>query len=65
MLNPEHLDSLAKAISLLGSEARPFSFLTHWLDGKSPKETFDVKLSILMEEIKNNHVRNNVLYLVS
>lgn len=63
-LNPEHLPPLAEAISLLGSEARPFAFLAHWLDGESPKETSAVKLSALIKEIKSNQVRNNVLYLV-
>jgi hypothetical protein len=63
-LNPEHLTPLAEAISLLGSEAKPFSFLAHWLDSESPKETSEVKLSALIKDIKDNRVRNNVLYLV-
>lgn len=63
-LNPEHLDALAEAISLLGSEARPFSFLAHWLDGEPTKETSEVNLRGLIKDIENNRVRNNVLYIV-
>jgi len=64
-LNPEHLPALAEAVSLLGSEARPFTFLAHWLDGGTPAETLKVKLSALLNDISENRVRNNVLYLVS
>lgn len=62
--NPEHLGALAEAISLLGSEAKPFTFLARWLDGEPPGETSEVKLSDLIEDIEGNRVRNNVLYLV-
>lgn len=63
-LNPVHLPQLAEAISLLGAEARPFTFLAHWLDGEAPAETPRVKLSVLINDIRDNRVRNNVLYLV-
>lgn len=63
-LNPEHLPPLAEAVSLLGSEARPFTFLAHWLDGRPPAETSEVKLSALVKDVEGNRVRNNVLYLV-
>ena len=63
-LNPEHLAPLAEAISLLGSEAKPFFFLAHWLGDESPAGTSEVKLSALIKDIKGNRVRNNVLYLV-
>lgn len=63
-LNPEHLPALAGAVSLLGSEARPFTFLAHWLGGEEPAETLKVKLSALTSDILENRVRNNVLYLV-
>ena len=63
-LNPEHLPALAEAVSLLGSEAKPFSFLAHWLAGESPKGTSEVRLPALIRDIKNNQVRKNVLYLV-
>jgi len=63
-LDSEHLPALAGAISLLGSEARSFTFLAHWLDGKAPAETLKVKLSALIKDIEENRVKNNVLYLV-
>lgn len=63
-LNPEHLPALAGAVLLLGSEAKPFTFLAHWLDGEAPAETSRVKLSALIKDISGNQVRNNVLYLV-
>ena len=63
-LAPEHLPALAEAVSLLGSEARPFTFLAHWLDGESPKETSRVRLSALLKDIRLNQVRNNVVYFV-
>jgi len=63
-LDPGHLPALAGAISLLGSQARPFTFLAHWMDGETPAETSKVKLSALIEDIEQNRVRNNVLYLI-
>ena len=63
-LAPQHLPALAGAVSLLGSEARPFTFLAHWLDGGAPTETSKVKLSALIWDIEGNQVKNNVLYLV-
>jgi hypothetical protein len=63
-LNPEHLPALAGAVTLLGLEARPFTFLAHWLDDGEPAETSKVKLSALLEDIVENRVRNNVLYLI-
>jgi hypothetical protein len=63
-LNPEHLNALAEAISLLASEAGPFTFLARWLGGELPEGTSEVKPSALIEDIKQNRVRNNVLYLV-
>jgi hypothetical protein len=63
-LEPEHLPALAGAISLLGLEARPFTFLAHWLDSREPAETSKVKLSALLKDIVENRVRNNVLYLI-
>jgi hypothetical protein len=63
-LAPEHLHALAGAVSLLGSEVKPFTFLAHWLDGGAPTETAKVKMSALVKDIERNRVRNNVLYLV-
>ena len=63
-LNPAHLPSLAEAVSLLGNEARPFTFLAHWLDGEPPQETCRVRPSALMKDIRLNQVRNNVVYFV-
>ena len=63
-LNPAHLPALAEAVSLLGSEARPFTFLAHWLDGERPQETCRVRPSALIKDIRLNQVRNNVVYFV-
>ena len=49
---------------MLGSEAKSFTFLAHWLDGPAPAETSKVKLSALIRDIEENRVKNNVLYLV-
>jgi hypothetical protein len=63
-LDPAHLPALAEAVALLGSEARPFTFLAHWLDGELPAGTLEVRLPALIKEIRLNQVRNNVVYLV-
>jgi len=64
-LDPEHLDKLHNAVSILGKETDSFSFIAFFLGSERPEEARESTLQELKNDIKNNRVRNNALYSIN
>jgi hypothetical protein len=62
-LDPEILEPLAKALQMLGEEAGGFTFQAIWA-GDSAETTSETSLAEILQEIRNNHVRNKHIYKV-
>src|SRR5262245_51687340 len=64
-LTPRAVEGLERAVALLVREARRFTFLAHWLGGgDEPPTVVDVSGKELLREIRENKVRNNVVYRI-
>jgi hypothetical protein len=63
-LTPRALVGLERAVTVLVREARCFTFLAHWLGGDEPPTVAAVSGGELLRDIRDNRVRNNVLYRV-
>ncbi len=63
-LNSSHLPALADAVKIIGKEAKRFCFLAHWIDGESIKGEHKAKLKELINDIRENNIKNNILYLI-
>ncbi len=59
-----HLPALADAVKIIGKEAKRFFFLAHWLDGESIKGKYKTKLKELINDIHENNIKNNILYVI-
>ena|ERR1051326_1326945 len=63
-LTSDAVRGLERAVELLAREARRFTFLAHWLGGDGPPTSVTVPAAELLRDIRQNQVRNNVLYRV-
>ncbi len=63
-LTPKAVEGLERAVKLIAQEARRFTFLAHWLGGDAAPSTVSLPASELLRDIRQNRVRNNVLYRV-
>ena len=63
-LTPRARDGLERAVALLVREARRFTFIAHWLGGDGQPTVVDVSSKELRREIRENKVRNNVVYRI-
>jgi len=63
-LTPRALAGLEQAVMVLIRDARRFTFLAHWLGGDEPPTVAAVSGRELLRDIRENRVRNNVLYKI-
>jgi hypothetical protein len=63
-LTPQAVRGLERAVELLIREARRFTFLAHWLGGNGPPTAVAVPAAELLRDIRQNQIRNNVVYKV-
>lgn len=63
-LDTEILEPLAKALKVLGEEAGGFTFQAIWA-GDSPETSSESTLSEILQEIRNNQVKNRHVYKVT
>lgn len=63
-LEPEVLEPLAKALQVLGDEAGGFTFQAIWI-GDSAETANESTLSEVLQEIRNNKIRNKHIYKVT
>lgn len=64
-LNEVYLPSLAKAIELLGKESKKFRMVAKFLGGEIEETQISVELEELLDDLRNNRIRNNVVYTVT
>jgi hypothetical protein len=62
-LDPQVLDGLAKAVTLLGERVSGFVFQAIWM-GDEPETTDRVRLEQLLRDIRANAVRNKHVYRI-
>lgn len=64
-LDEEYLPALAKAMELLGKESKKFRMVAKFLGGEVEETQISVELEELLDDLRNNRIRNNVVYTVS
>jgi len=64
-LNEGYLPAVAKAMELLGQESKKFRMVAKFLGGEVEETQISVVLEELLDALRNNRIRNNVVYTVT